>query len=96
MADRHAVPDEEGETRFGTDRDGIRGALYVQSGAKTGAAGNPSCILLDSVDTNGAIKTWALWVDSTGDLRVVEVAAGTIVAAIADEDGSGAVVGGQS
>lgn len=96
MADRHSVPGEEGETRFGTDRPSIRGALYIESGSKTGAAGNPAALLLDSCDTNGAIKTWALWVDSGGTLRIVEAGASAIASVISTENSSGTVVGSQS
>jgi hypothetical protein len=93
MANRHATRPEDGETRLGTDRDGIRGALYVQS---NGGADKPSVILLDSCDSSGTVKTWAFWIDNTGDARIVEVGAGTIAAVITNEDSDGTIVGTQS
>jgi len=97
MANRQSVRPEEGEhVHNGSARPGIRGALYIKSGTKTGAAGNPAVLLMDSVDTDGAILTFALWIDSSGDVRTGAVGSSSIATLIADEDGSGTIVGTQS
>lgn len=95
MANRQQVRPEEGEQRFGAGdaaRPGVRGALYVMSGAKTGAAGNPACIILDSCDTNGTVKTWVYWPTSSGVLRYAELGASAIASVITNETSSGTAV----
>ena len=84
---------QEGETTFGTDTPGQQGALHVKSG---GVANKPSVLLLDAVSDAGVITTYGLWVDDTGDLRIVAVGTSTLAAAIPNQDGSGGVVGSQS
>lgn len=105
MANRSARPAPEGETRCGTSRNGIRGAFAIESGANYSAdgqtagamtaAGNPAVLYMDSVTSAGVKKTWALWVDGSGNLRIVETGDADAAAVITNEASSGTKVGSQ-
>lgn len=85
------VTRRSGTTKVGGAGRGEQGILHVtaQSSKGTGTANKPSLVALDAVADNGTITTYWLWVDSTGDLRIAN-------AIPTNQDGDGAVVGGQS
>lgn len=77
--ERKTGPAREGETRMGgMENPAVQGCLYVTAGTdldattglRTGVANHGSFIVLDSVDANGAVLSWQLFVDSAGNLRI--------------------------
>lgn len=86
-------PAEEGETCFGSARAGIRGSLRIQANA---GANKPAMLFLDSVSDLGVVTTYALWVDSTGDLRIIAANDTAIDSVVTDQDSDGTIVGTQS
>jgi hypothetical protein len=76
---------EDGKTNTGSRR--VQGQLHVETHE---VPDQPSLLVLDAVaDTTGAVTSYYLWVDSSGDLRIDDVKP-------TDQDGDGAIVGGQS
>lgn len=73
-----------GKTNLGNRR--VQGTVHVET---VGTADKPGLLALDSVADTGVVTTYYLWVDSTGDLRILN-------AVPTDQDADGDVVGGQS
>jgi hypothetical protein len=67
MADRKSTAPIEGETRFGAERAGQHGTLYIPSG---NVASLGSVLALDGTDSAGATTTWYLFVTSAGTLKI--------------------------
>lgn len=69
MAFRYAAQPrpEAGETRYGSDRAGVQGGMYVES---NGGASLGSWLALDGISAAGAGTTWYLFVTSAGVLRI--------------------------
>lgn len=93
MAERTVT--QEGETCFGTDTPGLQGALHIRNG---GVVNRPSMLVMDSIADDGTKKSWALWVDSTGDVRIIELTTPEqpLYDSVTNQDGDGTVVGNQS
>lgn len=99
MADRwttvtSATNNMDGETRIGPAPGGGNTLLYLvasrqHNDAQDGYTDKPAILAMDAVGASGAITTYYLWFDRTGDLR-------TANAIPTDEDGSGTIVGTQS
>jgi hypothetical protein len=66
-----------------------RGPQQILHITASPTAEKPGILALDSVDDDGAITTYFLWVDQNGDLRV-----GSAIPT--DEDSDGTIVGTQS
>jgi len=81
-----------GQTDIGAVARGEQGVLAVRAPTDqtgTGIADKPSVLILESVSDAGVVVTNYLWVDDTGDLRIA-------TAFPTNQNGDGAVVGGQS
>jgi len=91
MAAPRSTTKDQGETRFENVHG--RGSLYVKG---VDGANKPSVLMMDSVDDSGVVKTWGIWVDSTGDVRIIEVGNTALSSAITNQDGDGTIVGTQS
>ena len=79
-----------GRSRSGANR--VQGCLHIKSNA---GANKPAFLLMDAIADDATITTYGIWVDSTGDVRIVDAgAAGPDT--VTNQDGDGAVVGGQS
>lgn len=81
-----------GTSRIGAPGRQAQGVLHVcgptdRSG--TGVANKPGILALDAVDDSNVVTTFYIWVDHTGDLRIGSTFP-------TNQDGDGAVVGGQS
>jgi len=85
-----AADKQEGYADFGKGATAswlrVSSPLNISLRDGTGLANKPSGIVLDAVDSAGAVVTYWLWIDSTGQLR-------TATAEPTDEDGSGSRVG---
>lgn len=85
-----AADKQEGYSDFGKGASAswlrVSSPLNISLRDGTGLANKPSGIVIDAVDSAGAVTTYWLWIDSTGQLR-------TATAEPTDEDGSGSRVG---
>lgn len=86
---------QEGETVFGTDTGNLQGVLRIDTGA---GINRPSMLVMTSIADDGTKKSWGLWVDSTGDWRIIELTTPNqpLYDSVTNQDGDGTIVGTQS
>lgn len=82
---RLSKPGQRNYTSVASENEGAHGKFHIES---PDLADNPSCLVLNSVDDNGVVTPYFVWVDQGGNLRIH-------TSAPTNEDSDGTVVGQQ-